>query len=349
MKQGIYKISCSEETTVYIGSSIQIEKRWKEHKRRLNTNKHHNINLQEAWNAYGDEAFIFEILEETTTKEELVLGEQKWLDKYAHDCYNASLLAFNPMANPEVAKRQAISMRKTKRHNQLLKKEDVIAIKEALRDKTYSQKELAEKYEVSIRTISAIKTGLRWDYVEVEGFSEVSRGHITEDTVKSIKLALNSKKYSNKEIAAIYNQSESTISAIKRGTRWGHICTPLPLPKIRKQNKKITPLLSSTRRLTKEDVIQIKEALRDKTCTQKVLAEKFNISSTMITAIKTGRRWGHVKVEGFTEGTTKAADNAKDIIALFKKGMKISDIAKEFNYKSNNTVYSVLQSHNIPY
>lgn len=211
MKQGIYKISCSEEPTVYIGSSIQIEKRWKEHKRRLNTNKHHNINLQEAWNAYGDEAFTFEILEETNTKEELVLGEQKWLDSYRHDCYNASLLAFNPMADPEVAKRQAISMRKTKRHNQILEKEDVMAIKVALRDNSKTTQELAEEHRVSTETVSAIKNGKRWEYIKVAGFIEGRRAkgyEIAEELVamhkKGISASVIAKHFNYKSITSVY-------------------------------------------------------------------------------------------------------------------------------------------------
>ena len=46
--QGIYKISCSQEDKVYIGSSVNIARRWVEHRRDLNRGTHHCSFLQEA-------------------------------------------------------------------------------------------------------------------------------------------------------------------------------------------------------------------------------------------------------------------------------------------------------------
>ena len=79
MKSGIYRIVCTFGGKVYVGSSQNIDKRWKEHKRNLQTNRHPNVYLQRSYNLYGLEAFIFEIIEECTP-EQLIEREQFYLD-----------------------------------------------------------------------------------------------------------------------------------------------------------------------------------------------------------------------------------------------------------------------------
>ena len=60
---GIYCIENMINNKKYIGQSIDIYRRWKDHKRKLNSGKHHNIYLQNAWNKYGEENFSFYIVE----------------------------------------------------------------------------------------------------------------------------------------------------------------------------------------------------------------------------------------------------------------------------------------------
>lgn len=60
---GIYKITNTENGKVYIGQSIDINKRFKEHKRSLRKGEHENYRLQDDWNVYGEDAFSFEIIQ----------------------------------------------------------------------------------------------------------------------------------------------------------------------------------------------------------------------------------------------------------------------------------------------
>lgn len=76
---GIYKITCTVTGKIYIGSSVNIRKRWNAHRSYLNRNVHPNPSLQNAWNKYGEFGFIFELLEEVQP-EELITREQYWLD-----------------------------------------------------------------------------------------------------------------------------------------------------------------------------------------------------------------------------------------------------------------------------
>ena len=59
---GIYKISNIINNKVYIGQSIDIQRRFSEHMRELNNNCHYNKHLQASYNKYGREAFSCEIL-----------------------------------------------------------------------------------------------------------------------------------------------------------------------------------------------------------------------------------------------------------------------------------------------
>lgn len=61
---GIYKIENLINGKLYIGQSIDIHKRWKEHKNQLNRNSHENDHLQKSWNKYGKQKFKFEIIKD---------------------------------------------------------------------------------------------------------------------------------------------------------------------------------------------------------------------------------------------------------------------------------------------
>lgn len=84
---GVYRIVNNINGKLYIGSTGSkggFKKRWSYHLTDLRQNKHHSRHLQRAWNKYGEESFVFEILEtiEDFTKETLLIREQHYLDLY---------------------------------------------------------------------------------------------------------------------------------------------------------------------------------------------------------------------------------------------------------------------------
>jgi group I intron endonuclease len=79
LKSGIYSIVNILNNKIYIGSSINIKKRWASHKRKLRSNSHPNKKLQSAWNKYSEESFIFNIIEHSNI-EILLIREQYYLD-----------------------------------------------------------------------------------------------------------------------------------------------------------------------------------------------------------------------------------------------------------------------------
>lgn len=78
-KSGIYKITNTINDKCYIGSAVNIKNRWVQHIKHLNSDNHHSVYLQRAWNKDGKENFKFEILL-ICLKEELLIKEQSFLD-----------------------------------------------------------------------------------------------------------------------------------------------------------------------------------------------------------------------------------------------------------------------------
>jgi len=61
---GIYRIQCLANGKTYIGSTgISIRKRWGQHTSALSKGTHVNPNMQASWNKYGEDAFVFGVVE----------------------------------------------------------------------------------------------------------------------------------------------------------------------------------------------------------------------------------------------------------------------------------------------
>lgn len=93
---GIYKIINIKNGKFYIGSAVNFEKRKRNHFNLLKRNVHDNIHLQRAYNKYGSEYFIFEIIECVEDKNILIEREQYWIDFYGiKNIYNICSVAGN--------------------------------------------------------------------------------------------------------------------------------------------------------------------------------------------------------------------------------------------------------------
>ncbi len=80
-KSGVYKITNIINGKIYVGGAVCFRVRWGQHKYKLKNDKHHSIHLQRSWDKYGEENFVFKILEIVEDKEKLLKREQHWLDK----------------------------------------------------------------------------------------------------------------------------------------------------------------------------------------------------------------------------------------------------------------------------
>lgn len=79
----IYEIVNTKNNKRYIGQTTQTSSvRWSDHKYDLNTNRHDNPHLQNAWNKYGAKTFIFQVLSEAGNMKELNELEIHYINTY---------------------------------------------------------------------------------------------------------------------------------------------------------------------------------------------------------------------------------------------------------------------------
>ena len=89
---GIYAIIHMETQRRYVGSSMNIVKRWSEHRNALRALRHRNSKLQNAWNKYGADSFQFEVLQRVENLNDLIVCEQFFIDELK-PFYNIRLVA----------------------------------------------------------------------------------------------------------------------------------------------------------------------------------------------------------------------------------------------------------------
>ena len=89
---GIYKITNLLNGKCYVGQSIDIEKRWAEHKSIYNHPRCSNYHIYRAFRKYGIENFSFSVIEEC---EQSLLNEREkfWIQHYnSFECgYNMTV------------------------------------------------------------------------------------------------------------------------------------------------------------------------------------------------------------------------------------------------------------------
>lgn len=83
--QGVYQIRCIEENKCYIGSSKDCQERVQKHFSELRFNRHTNKRLQEAFNKYGIEGFIYSIVLYVAKEEDLLTKETEYQTKIGID------------------------------------------------------------------------------------------------------------------------------------------------------------------------------------------------------------------------------------------------------------------------
>lgn len=152
---GIYKITNIISNKVYIGQSINIEKRWGAHRTKPFNEKstQYNSPLYRAIRKYGLSAFTFEVLEECLPSM-LDQKEQFYIQLYKS---NNSDFGYNLTAGGQTA--TTISK---------ISKIELEAIYNLLLQTNLTEKEIASRFNVSQRFISGINLG---EYHIIPGFT----------------------------------------------------------------------------------------------------------------------------------------------------------------------------------
>ena len=142
---GIYKITNLINHKIYIGQSVNIEQRWKEHRKLMNSQRCKHFPLYRAFNKYGIENFSFKIIRQCSKK------ELNQLEKFYIKKYNCVVpLGYNCTLGGETSVPIILNQKQAEE------------IKELLATTSLTQEEIGKRYNVSQNTISDINTGYCW-------------------------------------------------------------------------------------------------------------------------------------------------------------------------------------------
>ena len=168
---GIYKITNKINNKIYIGKSINIEQRWKEHIRHSkNTFSRKKPPIHRAINKYGKENFYYEILE-VCNIDELVEKEIFYIKKF--DSTNKKI-GYNLTPGGD----SGPIMCGEKNPGSVLSDNDVIYIRECYDKGVYKldcYKEINKKTSLNFNTFNSIWYGKSYKYIKPEVFTEENR------------------------------------------------------------------------------------------------------------------------------------------------------------------------------
>lgn len=259
---GIYRIVNLKNNKVYIGSSINIEKRFREHLSLLRKNIHFNNHLQNAFNKYGENNFKFEKLIEVP-EEMLLLKEEEYIKKNlaiknGYNILNKPTSGMKGFRHSNKSK-GIMSRKKTGKPSPARKFSDdeVFKIRE-LHFSGESVSKLSKKFKVHRKTISRIVNYETYQYV-----SKINNKH---------KKYMLKRKKSIKELI-----SKNSFPKFNKGN--------LHSEEFKEKMKKVgSRPKKHLRVLTNEQVINIR-SLKKEGATCRELAEKYSVNQNTISRI----------------------------------------------------------------
>jgi group I intron endonuclease len=208
---GIYQIRNLVNNKIYVGSTENFGIRKKRHFYQLKKGNHTNIHLQNAYNKYGKESFIFEIIEYVKNKNDIIRYEQHFLNYFSminsDGLYNICFIAGNTTGREssqetrEKLSKIHLGKKKSKETRDMMSLAQI-----------GNQKNLGKKHSPETK----IKMGA-WQ----KGSNNLM-AKLNEEQVSEIKKLLKENKKTS-EICEIYNVTNGTIYAIKSGRNWKHV------------------------------------------------------------------------------------------------------------------------------
>lgn len=212
--QGIYKITNKINGKIYIGQSIDLDRRKKEHIRDLNKNRNHNNHFQNAWNKYGEENFKFEYIHIVEDSSELNYLETYYINLYdstnPDNGYNYTYGGDNPSVSELY--REEIRL-KSRGKNTNLSTEDVRRIKLSLYC-LMDRHEISEMFDIKKKTITSIANGKNFNYINPELNEKIynlKRVLIDERNSKILEIFDD-----GKSITEICNITELSVSVVEK-------------------------------------------------------------------------------------------------------------------------------------
>lgn len=226
---GVYVIKNLKNGDVYVGSSIDIYGRWRQHVWKLNNNKHHNKHLQNAWNVYGENNFDFIIVEKIVGDRDYIFErEQIWVNYYLYN----NIRVYNHNKTNAKTPAHYITIDDIKNEKRNFSLEQFNNICDYLSNTNIPISRIAEFVGVDAHLIYEIYE--RVTYVELTKDMEfILRKKqpikLNENDVKHIiKRMLNSEF--DKDIAKDYNISIGTVKDIRNKKIWKELTKDIIFP-----------------------------------------------------------------------------------------------------------------------
>ena len=311
MKSGIYIIKNNISNKVYIGQSVDVNRRISAHKSLLKRNKHENDYLQKSFNKDGAENFEFKLIE-LCDKSELDYKERYWIKYYdsmnrekgynmesggnenkefSKDRIESIKGKGNPMYGKHHSDKTKESIMKANRgHNNKLTEKEVSEIKEKLSFGNEVNK-LAKEYNVAKSTISKINKCINWSWIR----EDLNLKLLNKDLeVKNKAAQLYKEGKSIKYICSVLNKDHRTVKNMVEDLFYKKESDRI------KRNAEIIKDFNSG--LSKKEIIK-----------------KYNISNTTYIRITS---------DAFNKNKNDLINKVKE---LKNKGMLNKDIAKELN------------------
>ena len=260
----IYMIKNLENGKVYIGQTTQENRRESQHFNLLRRGAHYNTELQEDFNKYGEDNLYFEFIEEVENCDNLGKRESYYCKKYS-----AVTQGYN-INSPE------------QRYSLKYEEELIISIREDYASGKFFLKDLSEKYNINISTLSQLVSGKLYSHYKGPitkggaGKQRTKRHKLNKQNVLSIRKGLEEGK-SSRFLAKKYSVSTTTIANIKYGDTWKDI------------GGKIWKRLKTVCDLTDDEILSIRNSYTPYNNTHKELADKFNTTETSIRKIVRGQ------------------------------------------------------------
>ena len=201
-KSGIYRIKNIITGDCYVGSSINIERRWTQHRRDLKANRHDNRFMQASYNKFGVDAFVYNVLDYC---ENILEREQMFIDTGAFS-YNICKIAAAPMSGRIQSNETKAKISKA---NKGFRHSDETKAQMSAAAKGHSRNEGRIASEETKCKISAARKGLKLSDETKAKISAVHKGRKVSDETKA-KISAAKKGKSNYRLGK--KNSEETIA-----------------------------------------------------------------------------------------------------------------------------------------
>lgn len=135
MTSGIYEIVNTINGKRYVGSAVDLDRRFREHRYNLTRGKHINRHLQSSWLKYGEQSFSFVVLELCSSKKLLIRREQRAINRMKPE-FNVCLIAGSTLGkkhSPEALRKMA-----EKKKGKVISQASRDLISAALKDRVFS-------------------------------------------------------------------------------------------------------------------------------------------------------------------------------------------------------------------